>query len=77
MRFVFDARPKSLLDFQTVIDFGSALVGSPDMFKDFRGTYYDADVDHKLVDWAASTLPWVTWSSDHTASTAALRQRAM
>jgi hypothetical protein len=30
------------------------------MFKNFRGTYYGADVDHELLAWTATALPWVT-----------------
>jgi hypothetical protein len=54
------ASPKSLLDFQTVLDFGIGSGRLARMFKDFRGTYYGADVDHELVDWVKSALPWVT-----------------
>ena len=54
------ASPKSLLDFQTILDFGIGSGRLARMFKDFRGTYYGADVDHELLDWASSALPWVT-----------------
>lgn len=54
------ASPKSLLDFQTILDFGIGSGRLARMFKDFRGVYYGADVDHELLDWAASALPWVT-----------------
>ena len=50
------ASPKSL-DLQTVLDFWVGSGRLAPMFKDFRGTYYRADVDHDLVDWAASAWP--------------------
>jgi SAM-dependent methyltransferase len=54
------ASPKSLLDFQAILDFGIGSGRLARMFKDFRGKYYGADVDHELVEWTASALPWVT-----------------
>jgi SAM-dependent methyltransferase len=54
------ASPKSLLDFQAILDFGVGSGRLARMFKDFRGTYYGADVDHELVEWSARALPWVT-----------------
>jgi len=54
------ASPRPLLDFQAVLDFGIGSGRLARMFKDFRGTYYGADVDHELLAWTASALPWVS-----------------
>ena len=54
------ASPRPLLDFQRVLDFGVGSGRLARMFKNFRGTYYGADVDHELLAWTASALPWVS-----------------
>jgi SAM-dependent methyltransferase len=54
------ASPKSLLAFQSILDFGVGSGRLARMFKDCHGSYCGADVDHELLAWVESALPWVT-----------------
>lgn len=54
------ASPKSLLAFQSILDFGVGPGRLARMFKDYHGSYCGADVDHELLDWVKGALPWVT-----------------
>ena len=53
------AAPKPLFEFRSILDFGVGSGRLARMFKNFEGAYYGVDVDHELVDWVASALPWV------------------
>lgn len=54
------ASPKSLFDFERILDFGVGSGRLARMFKNYQGSYNGADVDCELIDWIRNALPWVT-----------------
>ncbi|KRE07474.1 hypothetical protein ASE63_22505 [Bosea sp. Root381] len=53
------ASPSPLFEYPSILDFGIGSGRLARMFKGFRGRYTGADIDHELLEWAGTHLPWV------------------